>query len=236
MERTIKTWRDPYDRGFSTTKKKSVTIKSGLTVLVGCNGAGKSTLLRNIKSELKEQSIPCMFYDNQLEGHHSRTFGPAIEQGNIGFVATALQSSEGENISINLNVLAENLRDFIETGETSNDRRDREWEALFNKVVTGPVESKERWILLDAVDSGYSIDNVVELKGFFDSLIEYITSKDLVPFIVISANEFELAYQTPCFDVISGKYCDRFDTYDSFREFILKSAELKCERELNDKN
>lgn len=40
-ERIINTWRDPYDEGFSTCRLKQITIKSGLTVLVGCNGAGK---------------------------------------------------------------------------------------------------------------------------------------------------------------------------------------------------
>ena len=98
MERKIKTWRNPYDRGFDTTKKKEITIKSGLTVLVGCNGAGKSTLLKNIKSELEAADVPCFYFDNQLEGHHSYTFGPALDGGNISYIATALQSSEGENI------------------------------------------------------------------------------------------------------------------------------------------
>lgn len=61
-ERVINTWRDPYDEGFSTCRLKQITIKSGLTVLVGCNGAGKSTLLRNIKSELKKRKIYHVIY------------------------------------------------------------------------------------------------------------------------------------------------------------------------------
>lgn len=40
-ERTINTWRDPYDEGFSTCRSRQITIHSGLTVLVGCNGSGK---------------------------------------------------------------------------------------------------------------------------------------------------------------------------------------------------
>lgn len=53
-ERIINTWRDPYDEGFSICRFKQVTIKSGLTVLVGCNGIGKTTMLHNIQSELKK--------------------------------------------------------------------------------------------------------------------------------------------------------------------------------------
>lgn len=37
MSRIIKTWRDPYDAGFSTCRKKQIEIQQGLTVLVGCN-------------------------------------------------------------------------------------------------------------------------------------------------------------------------------------------------------
>lgn len=60
-ERIINTWRDPYDEGFSTCRLKQVTIKSGLTVLVGCNGAGKTTLLQNIKSELKKETFHVIY-------------------------------------------------------------------------------------------------------------------------------------------------------------------------------
>ena len=61
MSRIIKTWRDPYDAGFSTCRKKQIEIQQGLTVLVGCNGSGKTTLLHNIKSELKKEDIPVIF-------------------------------------------------------------------------------------------------------------------------------------------------------------------------------
>ncbi len=34
MSRIIKTWRDPYDAGFSTCRKKQIEINPGVTVLV----------------------------------------------------------------------------------------------------------------------------------------------------------------------------------------------------------
>ena len=64
----IKTWRDPYDSGFTPTKAKEIELNTGLTVLVGCNGAGKSTLLRNIWNECKKYHIPCLVYDNLHDG------------------------------------------------------------------------------------------------------------------------------------------------------------------------
>lgn len=72
-ERVINTWRDPYDEGFSTCRPKQITIKSGLTILVGCNGSGKTTLLHNIQSELKKKiyHATCMIIsmtEDQIRG------------------------------------------------------------------------------------------------------------------------------------------------------------------------
>lgn len=35
MGRKFKTWRDPYDSGFSTCRRKEIEINPGVTVLVG---------------------------------------------------------------------------------------------------------------------------------------------------------------------------------------------------------
>ena len=64
----IKTWRDPYDAGFTPTRPKEIEINSGLTVLVGCNGAGKTTLLLNIKEECEKQNIPVHHWNNLSDG------------------------------------------------------------------------------------------------------------------------------------------------------------------------
>lgn len=68
MSRIIKTWRDPYDEGFTPTRPKQIEIQPGLTVLVGCNGAGKTTLLRNIENQLRTENIPYNYYDNLHDG------------------------------------------------------------------------------------------------------------------------------------------------------------------------
>lgn len=62
----IKTWRDPYDAGFSTTRPKEISINEGLTVLVGCNGAGKTTLLMNIKDQCRTDN-----YDKNYKKEYS---------------------------------------------------------------------------------------------------------------------------------------------------------------------
>ena len=230
LKRSFNTWRDPYDRGFSTCRKKEIIFEEGLTVLVGCNGSGKTTLLKNIKAELKKQQIPCLMYDNHMDGHSSHTFGPALDAGNIGFIATSLQSSEGENISINLNVLVSKLKDFLLTGETEEEKRSRELALHFNNEVKGPIETKERWILLDAIDSGYSIDNVVMFKEFINVLFDEVKNQDLHLFLVISANTYEMAAGVSCFDVMNGIPVS-FEDYKGYRQFILHTAEMKDRRE-----
>lgn len=229
-ERLINTWRDPYNEGFSTCRPKQISIKSGLTVLVGCNGAGKSTLLRNIQSELEKDNIPCYLFDNLHDGGSNSRSRNAFEE-NWEFVATSMCSSEGENINMNIGSLAKKLKEFMVTGRIS-DRFTRIGDAFTRfsgeKEYEIP-ETKERWLLLDAIDSGFSIDNVIEAKDFFKMVINDFADHGYELYIVAAANEYELANGEECFDVMSGKYV-HFKDYDDFKRFILRSREKKDKR------
>ena len=228
MSRIIKTWRDPYDAGFSTCRKKQIEIQQGLTVLVGCNGSGKTTLLHNIKSELKKEDIPVFYYDNEKDGGNN-SISESIFYGNLSFTATALCSSEGENISLNLSKIASKLRKFVETGD-NGDRFNALAKTLALKDDNEDNNvSNERWILLDAMDSGYSIDNVIEMKDFFDLVIKDAKEFDIELYIMISSNEYELAHESKCFDVMEGKYI-QFASYEDYKKFILRTREKKDKR------
>lgn len=228
MSRIIKTWRDPYDAGFSTCRKKQIEIQQGLTVLVGCNGSGKTTLLHNIKSELKKEDIPVFYYNNEKDGGNN-SISESIFYGNLSFTATALCSSEGENISLNLSKIASKLRKFVETGDTG-DRFNALAKTLALKDDNEENNvSNERWILLDAMDSGYSIDNVIEMKDFFDLVIKDAKEFGIELYIVISSNEYELAHESKCFDVMEGKYI-QFASYEDYKKFILRTREKKDKR------
>ena len=225
-ERVINTWRDPYDEGFSTCRPKQITINSGLTVLVGCNGAGKTTLLHNIKDELEKENISFHLYDNLRDGG-SHSWSEAAFSGNWAFVATSMTASEGENINMNIGNLATKLTEFRDSGRISN-KASRIADIFSNKPYETP-DTKERWLLFDAIDSGLSVDNVIELKNFFRILIKDFAEKGYELYIVVSANEFELARDEDCFDVMNGKYI-RFADYDDYRKFIVKSREKKDRR------
>lgn len=231
MNRKFQLERDYYDEGFNLYKKKTIEIKPGVTVLVGCNGIGKTTLLHQIKYILKKENVPYVMFDNLHEGG-SKSVSEASFFGDFGFLATAIQSSEGENIVMNMGKLAARLGKFVKDGE---DPKEKEYIQLARSIAQISGEEvaeveipKERWILLDAVDSGLSVDNIVDLKEqLFKTILEYNYGNEI--YIVISANEYEMARGEQCFDVYNGNYV-RFKDYEEYRNFVLQSKEWKNKR------
>lgn len=228
MGRKIKLWKDPYDCGFDLYKKRTIELKPGITVLVGCNGIGKTTLLYNIEDVLRKEKIPVAKFDNLSDGgSNSRSEKAFLED--FRFVAESMSSSEGENIVLNLMDLAGKLGRFIKTGVYK--RRHNPFEDILKEDENNGKDieiSNERWILFDAVDSGLSVDNIVELKeGLFKTIIEHEKDNDI--YIVVSANEYEMAREEPCLDVYNGKYV-AFKDYEEYRDLILKSRKWKEER------
>ena len=228
----IKTWRDPYAAGFSPTKPKEIDIQPGLTVLVGCNGAGKTTLLLNIKEHCKNNDIPCLYYNNLRDGG-SNAMGSLFFHGDYEGGADLFSSSEGEGIKINIGMRSSKYKEFIQNGYI-NDSKYRLARAFarydendYDEAEI--VESKDRVFLFDAVDSGLSVDSVVEVRGLFDLMLEDNKDLDRNIYIVIAANEYELARNTDCFDVNNGKYI-RFSDYEEYRNFIIKSRAIKEKR------
>lgn len=190
---------------FNIFKKKKITIKSGLTVLVGCNGAGKTTLLKQIEQSLKSKDIPVMLHNNKSDGERELKSRAAL-YGDFNIVAKLMMSSEGENIVSVMSEIARKMGDF--TRRNGN--------------------SKELWFMFDAVDSGLSIDNILEIKEqLIPIVLEHDADKDI--YFLISTNSYEFARGENCFDVINGKYI-KFSNYEEYRDFILKSKEQKLER------
>lgn len=201
MGRVFYLWKDPYGRGFDIFKKSAIEIKPGATVLVGCNGIGKTTLLRCIEDLLREEKIPCLRFDNLIDGG-SNSLQESLCMGDTNLVAKCVCSSEGENIIINMKNFLREICLFIKT------------ENRF----------KERWILLDAVDSGLSIDNIICIKKLFNAILENNNGKEI--YIVVSANGYEMARDERCFDVYNGKYIT-FKDYEDYRNMIIKNSNLK---------
>ena len=230
IEKDIKTWRNPYDCGFSTTRLKNIIIKSGITVLVGCNGAGKTTLIKNITEQLKKENTPYYVFDNLYSGG-KKSISKMVDSNNIEKAALMLSSSEGENITNNICDILEKARCFIKTGDSDVYKTNEILKFLknINQDEEEPIISNERWFLFDAIDSGYSIDNIVEFKEILNLMIldSKKMNKDL--YIIISANSYEMANNENCFDVMSGKYI-RFKDYNEYKKFIIKTRKRKEKR------
>ena len=231
----FKTWRDPYGDGY-TTFAKEVVLKEGVTVLVGCNGSGKTTLLRNIKDVVNEQKIPCYYYDNLQDGG-SKSYYALLESDDIGGLSSRLSSSEGENIMLNVGDIAKNLRKFIHTGENMSNTAFARLVRLVHCDDKPQKVGNQRFILLDGVDSGCSIDNVIDLKDLFDVVMEEATQIGVEVYIVISANEYELVDGSECLDVTTGKPI-AFNGYEDYKKYILKTRKKKEKRyeKINQKN
>ena len=197
--------KDYCDTGCNIYKKENIAIDTGLTVLVGCNGMGKSTLIKQLKSQLETENIPVISFNNLSEGG-SYARSKAGYYNDLEFLVTAMQSSEGENIIMNLGKLASEIGSFMRK----------------NKNMS------EFWIFLDAIDSGLSVDNVDDVKEYLFKTI-FDDNPNTNVYIIASANEYELARNENCFDVYRGKYI-RFKDYEEYRNFILKTREEKDKR------
>lgn len=207
MPQKFKIIRDYYDTGEKIFPTSTIQLNPGLTVLIGCNGSGKTTLLRQLKEQCHKLGVPVFMYDNYNEGGHSATSYAGFT-GNYERVAQDIMSSEGEKISNNINDLAAKIGAFV--------RKNKDAEKIF--------------ILLDAIDSGYSVDNVVELKqDLFRFVIDDCTKNGIELYIVVSANEYEMARGEECFDVTACKYIE-IGSYDEYRAVIIETRKKKNKR------
>lgn len=214
MSRKFELWNDPYGRGFDLWGKRIIEINNGVTVLVGCNGIGKTSMLKNIESILKDNNIPVIQFNNFLDGGVNAQ-SEKIFTGDFNFLSESVCSSEGENIILNLCDLATKLGVFVNKDINKKDKMQEK-------------TSNERWILFDAVDSGLSIDNIIDVKEkLLKIIIEHKKDKDI--YIIISANEYEMANSEQCFDVYNGKYIT-FKNYDEYKNMILESRKWKEKR------
>jgi hypothetical protein len=227
--RTFKFNKDYYDER-NIYKKSKIEINTGITVLVGCNGSGKSTLQLIMKDDLEKNKIEYLEYDNLKNGDHSVMQELAFKN-DFARLSAKMAMSEGENIRDNICSIAENIGKYMRTGENPANGFSRKIANLLRDKDEDDdliEESDERWLFFDALDSGYSIDNILEFKELLHLILDDF-NKSLKIYIIVTANEYEMCVDEPCFDVVEGKYID-INSYEDFRETILKSRKYKDEQ------
>lgn len=204
---TIETPNDYYSESDGIFLKRKISLCPGLTILVGCNGTGKTTFLQMIDETCREKGIPIFRYNNIRDGGHVG-LNRLLSGGDIKGFARNIQSSEGENIVNNLAISVPEIGKFVRSNENA----------------------KQLVITIDAIDSGLSIDGIVELKtALFQTIIKDCKSHDQDVYIVAAANSYEMANGESCLDVRNGKY-KTFKCYEDYRAFVLKTREVKDKR------
>lgn len=197
--------RDYYGVGYDLYKTDKLSLLPGLTVLVGCNGSGKSTLLHQLRDKLEERKVPFLSYDNLKDGQDNAMQHALNVSGDIKLLATLATSSEGEQISINFDKFVKRVGAFVKKNSPSN---------------------KELFVLLDAIDSGLSIDQVQEFKSFFQFAIDTEKKNGTDLYFIVSSNEYELCENSQCLILPDLKYTT-FTNYNDYRQSIMDSREYK---------
>lgn len=195
----IKRDKDYYIENKNIFNTSSINLTPGVTVLVGCNGYGKTTTLSIIKSYAKENSIPFIEFNNFGKNDNHNTIDRWSFYKDYEKIASSFSSSEGQKIIIRLNEFVANLGNFI--------RKNKDKECIF--------------VLIDAIDSGLSIDNIEEIKDLFN-IVKSDCGDNL--YIVVSANNYSLVEGEKCLDVKNNKEI-MFSDYLEYKKFILSCKE-----------
>lgn len=188
-------------------------IEPGFTALVGPNGAGKTTMLQQIREFAKGNEIDLWEYSNIHDGGSTARERYTF-YGDIENLAASLTASEGEGVVLNFSNKVADLRRSIEKARETG---------------------RPLIVLLDAIDSGASIDRARGLRELFDFIYEHDIAKGAEVYILMAVNHYELAKSpTECVNVRNGKHL-QFKTYDSYAKFIC-SFEEKFKRKRRGKN
>lgn len=191
-------------RGILPAKK--VEFDTGLTVLIGCNGAGKSTLLKAIAAHCKNRkTLITLHFDNMQEGGH-RTLQRLADSSKVEALGAFLFSSEGER-------LHQSLENFV---------------LKLTRALKNEPKNKAAVVLLDHVDSGFSLDNVQELRSFLAELKNSF-EKGRKFYFIVAANSFAMCKGTQSLDVTNFEF-RHIETYEDFETTILESRERKNKR------
>lgn len=197
----------PYEDDNKIFKKKitEFTFEDGINVLVGCNGSGKSTVLRELDRWARHNDIPSYYYDAR-NAQRDLSNQYYFERDYFEYVHSFMKKremSEGEVIYDDLARLAVKLGNFV------RDNADHE------RVI----------LLFDSLDSGWSIDNIVEFKDFLTNTVMN-TVVDQETYIVIAANMYEFTIGCKYIDVQTGKLVDFLD-YESYKQFVISTKVSK---------
>ena len=195
----------PYDDEKIYSKAEH-TFNDGITILVGQNGAGKSTILFFLKEQCQKEKIPIFLYDNYTDGGEKAKSKYAFHN-DFTALATAMCSSEGQQIFMNFGYMMSSLGGFVKKNKGAE------------KIV----------IAFDAIDSGLDLANIAEIKDFLESVVEDIRKDGTEAYVLITANSYGFVKNSRCYDVAKNKEIT-FDSYEAYEKFILGRAKARTKK------
>lgn len=196
----------PYS-DFKLYQRKKFTFTPGITSLVGCNGSGKSTLIDHyLIPYLKDNGIALINWNDRHQGGSMLMDKFLNFSGDMEGLAYMTLSSEGERISYGLGSILGDI------GKGIRQNKDKQF------VVT-----------LDAIDSGMSVDEIIQIRELFlDVIIPDAQHNNCTLYIVIAANNFEWCNDERICNIdITNAKRTRFSSYENYKSFILNSRKIK---------
>jgi len=204
---TIQVDTHPFDNELKLYSRRQFTFELGLTSLVGCNGSGKSTLIDcYLKPYLDKQKIAVIQYNDRISGG-THLMDAMLNSGDMSTLAGMVFASEGERIVFGLNPIFGMLK------------------SIFTQHKNQSV-----FVILDACDSGMSIDEIVQIREIFLDVVipDAKETYNIELYIVVAANNYEWCNDSRIhnMEITSGKSLS-ICSYDEYRQIILKSRKLK---------
>jgi hypothetical protein len=195
--------KDYYCSNIKMYEKSSVEIKPGLTILVGCNGAGKTTLIQQLKEKCEEFDIPNLSYDQRGLQSSSILMDKMLNlDGDISGLVNMYASSEGQRIRESIYYFGRDYQRFLKTVKKHQNH-------LF--------------FFFDALDSGLSVDNIIEFKyDCVEPIIETCNKANKEAYIIVPCNEYEMARGENCL-ILPDLIYREIKNYDAYRKIILRS-------------
>ena len=215
---------NPYDERRLFCRKSVIIKPNEINCLIGCNGAGKSTIVSIIKDIIKDNGYPLVLYNNMKDGGDNIYCKDGFSD-NFAAIFAVRELSEGEQI---LNASSRYL-ELLNSVLDGNIKRDDNFRIY--------RDTQHVFLLLDAIDSGYSIDNIFNLVFNLRQAIKKAKMEDKYLYIIAAANSYELVRHNRCWDVQKSKEVT-FKDYEEYRkriietrQHILKQWEKKEEKE-----
>lgn len=201
----------PFEDDLKLYSRKQFTLLPGLNSLVGCNGSGKTTFIDHflIPALMKDKIEYYKYNDRRNGGSMLMDRMLNVDDDMYGLVRMTL-SSEGERIVVGLEKVITALPSFFKENK-----------------------GKPAYLILDAIDSGMSVDEIIEIRELLlDIIIPDAKARfDVDLYIVIAANNYEWCNDERIhnIDITNAKILN-LRSYEQYKDQILKSRQFKNRR------